>query len=218
MLDPGGGLLEAVEDLGQHLAEDLRGAPCRRRRHARRGCGRCRGSRRCRRDRRRLSRRRSSSWWRRRRIFSSAMSAVSSFVCASRSLRASISLERKSSTVSRSMASLSATAQKTLLRSCWLRARSSAASAVELLAGFGEVHVEHDVAARSRGRWSARPALKILVSSSVCEGCGCQNAGEHLGVEAVRVAGLGARCRCGCAPSRPRRESGCGSRRRRART
>ena len=46
----------------------------------------------------------------------------------SRSLRASISFERKSSTVSRSMASFSGTAQKTPLRSCWLRLRSSDAS------------------------------------------------------------------------------------------
>ena len=38
--------------------------------------------------------------------------------------------------------------------------------------------------------WMARPALNVLVSKSVCEGCGCQNADEHLGVEPVRVAGL----------------------------
>ena len=38
--------------------------------------------------------------------------------------------------------------------------------------------------------WMARPALNVLVSKSVCDGCGCQNDAEHLGVEAMRVAGL----------------------------
>ena len=48
--------------------------------------------------------------------------------------------------VSRSIASLSATAQKTLLRSCWLRVRSSVAGPVEVLAVLGEMDVEHHVA------------------------------------------------------------------------
>ena len=38
--------------------------------------------------------------------------------------------------------------------------------------------------------WMARPALNVLVSKSVCEGCGCQNERQHLRVEPVGVAGL----------------------------
>ena len=38
--------------------------------------------------------------------------------------------------------------------------------------------------------WMARPALNVFVSKSVWLGCGCQNDGQHLGIEPMRIARL----------------------------
>jgi hypothetical protein len=141
----GGGLLEAVEDLGQHCPRTSAAVlPTSTARSP--GCGRCPEVDAAREARgleqaAKLVAVAAHANWR-----SSAMRAGVSSPFVSRSLRASISLLRNSSTVSRSIASVSAMAQKTCLRSCWLRSRSSAASAVELLAVLGEVDLEHHVA------------------------------------------------------------------------
>jgi hypothetical protein len=47
---------------------------------------------------------------------------------------------------------------------------------LEVLPVLGEVDLEHHVAAVTSRPWMARPALNVLVSNSVCDGCGCQNA------------------------------------------
>ena len=60
----GGGFLEAIEDLREHLPR-ISAALLPTSTRDRRGYGRCRGSRRCPRDSAAFSSRRSSSWWRR---------------------------------------------------------------------------------------------------------------------------------------------------------
>ena len=137
------------------------------------------------------SRRCSSDWWRRARPFSSASSLAWSGVRASRPLRASISRLRNSSTVSRSIASLSGTAQKTASVSCWLRARNVLSSSSN--ASPSSAKERWTIRSPFSSSWPsmARPARNGLTLSSVNVGCGFQKPGEDFAVEALGVARLG---------------------------
>ena len=134
-------------------------------------------------EQRLFSSRCSSSWCRRCRRFSSATSAVSSAVCASRSFRLSISCERKSSTVSRSIASFERNGPEDALRLGLAAGRSLGERLGQLLAGLGELDVNVDVAIDDLSTVDDRPALKVFMSRRLYVGCGCQNPASDLGVK-----------------------------------
>ncbi len=102
---------------------------------------------------------------------------------ASRSLRASISLERKSSTVSRSIASLRPATQKTGSVSFWLAPASFFDGSLEL-AGVGEREVDVDVAVTDLAAVEGEAGLERLDVEERVRGLRLPEAGDNLGVDA----------------------------------
>ena len=118
------------------------------------------------------------------------MSAVSSAVLASRSFRASISFERKSSTVSRSMASLSDDGPEDALALLLAAGAQLRRECLKVRAILGEMDVEHHVAVDDLAAMDGEARLEGLGVEERVRGLRLPERGQHLGVEPMRIARL----------------------------